>query len=134
MRRRVIALAVGAVVLFSAWLAYSKVAQARRETAYRAAIAPFQRDLSPGMARADVEKYLDSRGVEYHWVYVGGSADSYFVQIGEEPGSLVCKPWKVYLALNFDASDPRAGGGPDSKLDPADKLRDVQVKKMGTCL
>jgi hypothetical protein len=134
MRRRVIALAVGAVVVFSAWLAYSKIAQARRESAYRAAIAPFQRDLSPGMARANVEKYLDSRGVEYHWVYDGGSADSYFVKIGEEAGSLVCRPWKIYIALDFDASDRLSGGGADFKLDPSDKLRDVQIKRLGTCL
>jgi hypothetical protein len=134
MRRRVIALAVGAVVVFSAWLAYSKVAQVRRETAYRAAIAQFRRDLSRGMARANVEKYLDSRRVEYHWVYDGGSAESYFVKIGEDPGSLVCNPWKVYIALNFDASDRLSGGGADFKLDPSDKLRDVQIKKMGTCL
>jgi len=132
MRKGVIVIAAGALVVFSAWLAYSKVSQARRETAYRAAIAPFQRDLSPGTARANVEKYLDSRGVAYHWMYDGGSAASYFVRIGEEPGGLACKSWKAYIVFQFDASDRQRDDV--LKLDPFDKLKDVQIMKTGTCL
>ena len=127
-------LAVAAAVALPAWFVYSKAAQARRETAYRAAIAPFQRDLSSGMARGEVEKYLDSRGANYHWAGFGGGTGSYLIRIGEEPGSLVCEPWKVYIALNFDASDKVSRGQGHVELDPSDKLRDVQIKKLGTCL
>ncbi len=118
--RKGIALAVFVVALVSAWLAYSKVTQARREAAYRAATAPFQRDLRVGMDRADVRKYLDSRKVVYYSVRYGGSdADTYEIKIGEEPDGLVCEAWTVYVALEFNT---------------ADKLREVHVRKIGTCL
>lgn len=57
-------LAVGLLGL--AWFAHSKVAEARREAAYRAAIAPFERDLRLGLDRAEVQTYLASRKVDYH--------------------------------------------------------------------
>ena len=111
-------LAVGLLRLV--WLAHSKVVQGRREAAYHAAIAPFQRDLRAGMDRAEVQAYLASRRVDYHPVrYAGSDADTYEIKIGEEPGSLVCAHWTVYVALEFSA---------------ADKLREVHVRKIGTCL
>jgi hypothetical protein len=118
--RKGIAFALLAVALLSAWFAYSKVMQARREATYRAAIAPFQRDLRLGMDRAEVQAYLASRRVDYHPVRYGGSdTDTYEIKIGEEPGSLVCEYWTVYIALEFSV---------------ADKLRETHVRKIGTCL
>jgi hypothetical protein len=94
--RKVIAVALVGVVLVSAWLVYSKVTQARREAAHRTALAPFQHDLRMGMDRVEVQKYLDSRRVDYHAVKYGGSdADTYEIKIGEEPGNLVCEHWTV---------------------------------------
>ncbi len=102
--KRAIVFAVVAAVLISTWLAYAKVPQARRETAYRAAMAPFQRDLPVGMSKDDVKKYLDSGNVSYNSVRFGGSeADTYEIKIGEEPGSLVCESWNVYVALEFSS-------------------------------
>jgi hypothetical protein len=118
--RKIIAFAVLGIIAISSWLTYSKVTQARRETAYRAAIAPFQRDLHTGTGRADVKKYLDSRKVDYHVVRYGGSeAETYEIKIGEDPGNLVCEAWNVYVALEFSS---------------ADTLRDVHIKRIGTCL
>jgi hypothetical protein len=112
-----------AFVLFAVallWFAYSKVTQARREAAYRAAIAPFERDLAVGMDRAEVEKYLDLRKANYHAVRYGGSdADTYEIKIGEEPDNFPCERWTVYIALEFNATE---------------KLREVHVRKVGTCL
>ena len=49
-----------------------------------------------GMDRVEVQKYLDSRRVDYHAVKYGGSdADTYEIKIGEEPGNLVCEHWTV---------------------------------------
>jgi hypothetical protein len=101
-----------------AWFAYSKVTEARRESAYREALAAYQRDLRLGTYRAEGQKYLDSRQIDYRAVSYGGS-DTYEIKIGEEPGSLVCEAWTVYVALEFD---------------PAEKLREVHVRKSGTCL
>jgi hypothetical protein len=118
--RKGIALALLAVALLSAWFAYSKVTQARREATYHAAISPFESSLPVGIDRAEVKKYLDSHRVDYHAVRYGGSdADTYEIKIGEEPGSLACERWTVYIALEFDA---------------ADKLRKVHIRKVGTCL
>jgi hypothetical protein len=117
--RKAVALAVAGVVLVSAWLIHSKVAQARRETTYRTAIAPFQRDLPMGMAKPEVENYLDSRKASYHSTKFGGSAgETYLIEIGEDPSSLVCE-WNVYIALEFSS---------------ADRLQDVHIRKIGTCL
>jgi hypothetical protein len=115
-----IAFALLAIVLVSGWLGYSKITQARREATYRSAIAPFQRDLRVGMGKTAVQKYLDSRRVSYRAVgFAGNDADTYEIKIGEEPGSFVCDPWNVYIALEFS---------------PTDKLREVHIKKIGTCL
>ena len=108
------------VGLVSAWLVHSKITQARREATYRTAIAPFQRDLRVGMDRAEAQAYLRSRGVDYHAVRYGGSkADTYEIKIGEEPDSFPCEHWTVYVAVEFDA---------------AEKVREVHIRKTGTCL
>jgi hypothetical protein len=132
MRRWVITLSVAAAVAFCAWLAYSKVSQARREATYRAAITAL--NLSPGETRANVEKYLEFRGLKYHTISGEGDAESYLVEIGEEPGGLVCKSWKVYISLDFDGSGKPSGRPSDLHLDPSDTLRDVRIKKMGVCV
>ena len=80
--RRVVALGVALIALVSVGLIYSKLAQARRETAYRAAVEPYQRDLPVGMPRADVEKYLASRHVEYHAASYREGYTTYELKIG----------------------------------------------------
>jgi hypothetical protein len=117
--RKFAAFGVAVAVLVSVWLIYSKVTEARRETGYRAALAPFQRDLRVGMAKADVEKYLKGRGVDYHAARYGEGTETYEIRIGEEPGNLVCEPWQVYIALEFNSSNT---------------LTEVHIRKIGTCL
>jgi hypothetical protein len=132
--RKITVVAVFALTLVSTWLVYSKVTQSRRETAYSAAIAPFQHDLHLGMARADVEQYLHSRGANFSWINFGQDAETYIIKIGEEPGSLVCEPWRVYIALEFSSSVQTTVVPARKELDPSDKLRDIHIKKLGTCL
>src|SRR5579863_9345689 len=120
--RNIIGFAIlGAVVLIAAFLVRSKLNQARREASYRTAVASFQRDLHIGDDRAEVQQYLHSRKLDYHVVRYGGNdADTYEIKIGKEPSnSLVCEHWDVYVALEFTA---------------ADKLREIHVRKIGTCL
>jgi hypothetical protein len=118
MKKNIALVAVFAVALVSTWPIYSKIAQGRRDAAYRTAIAPFQRDLRVGMAEAEVKKYLDSRQVAYYPVR---SRDSdrwaYEIKIGEEPSSVICER-DVYVALDFGSSDT---------------LTDVHIKKIRTC-
>ena len=111
---------LGAVVLISAFLVRSKANQARREASYREAVTSFQRDLHVGTDRAAVQLYLRSRKVDYHAVRYGGNdSDTYEIKIGEGPSySLFCEDWEVYVALEF----------------ATDKLREIHVRRIGTCL
>lgn len=121
MRKLIAFTILGAVVLISAFLVTSKVNQSLRETSYRAAVATLQRDLHVGMDKVEVQKYLHSQKVQYHSVRYGGSdADTYEIKIGEDPSyCLFCEDWDVYIALEFTAID---------------KLREIHVRKIGTCL
>ena len=121
MRKIVVLTVVGAVILLSAFLIFSRIAQSRREAAYQSAMAPFQRDLRAGTDRPDVKKYLDSHGVKYHSVRYGGSdASTLEIEIGEEPPrNLWCEESYVYIALEFTAEE---------------KLQQVHIRKIGTCL
>ncbi len=120
MRKPLVILLVAAALLALAWNAYSNIKQARREASYRSAMAPFVDDLRLGMARADVETYLDSRRIPYHRVLDGVAAvHTDEIEIAEEPDTLVCSKWIIYLALEFDV---------------ANRLRDIHLRKDGRCL
>jgi len=107
-------------LLVVTWTVYSKIAQGRREASYHTAMAPFENDLRVGMDRADVQTYLDSHRVQYHRVRYGGNdADTYEIKIAEEPDSIVCEHWTVYVSLEFST---------------ADTLREIHLRKVGTCL
>jgi hypothetical protein len=112
---------LGAVVLILAFAIRFKINNARRDASYGTALASYQRDLHIGADKADLQQYLHSRKLDYHAVRYGGNdADTYEIQIGVEPSnSLVCEDWDVYVALEFTA---------------ADKLREIHIRKIGTCL
>jgi hypothetical protein len=119
-RKGIIIVVVG-VVLVSAAVIVPKVRQSQREAAYGRALAPFQRDLPIGMPRGEVHTFLDSRHeAREDWPSgeYGGSA--YAIKVGEDSGTLICAPRRVYVALEFDS---------------ANVLRDVQIRRqLGGCL
>jgi hypothetical protein len=119
--RKIIALTVvGAGVLVSVWLISSKVAQSRRNSSYQLTLAGFKRDLPIGTPKEDVRKYLESRNIQYNVAWHGGDrGETFQLEIGEDPGGLVCEPWKVYIALDFSE---------------ADVLRQIDIRRSGTCL
>jgi hypothetical protein len=118
--RKGVVLAVFVVAIVATWLTYSKVTQARREASYRVAIAPFKRDLRLGMDRTEVKNYLNSHNIICYTVHYGGSdGDTCEFKIGEEPDWIFCDPWTVYIALEFS---------------PSDKLLEIHIRKIGTCL
>jgi hypothetical protein len=118
MKKRIALIVVFGVAMVSTWPVYSRIRQDRRDTSYRMALAPYQRDLRVGMAEAEVRQYLDSRHVEYYPVRFGCSdGPTYEIKVGEED-SLICE-WNVYVALEFGS---------------ADALRHVHIKKIATCL
>jgi hypothetical protein len=119
MKTRFALIAVFGATLVSTWFIYSRITQARRDAVYRTAIAPYQKDLHVGMLRADVDKYLDARHVAHYPVRFGGSDGlTYEIKVGEDPSTLICE-WNVYVALEFG---------------PNDALKDVHIRKEGTCI
>ena len=118
--RKAAVLVVFAVALVVAWLGYPKYAQARRESFYRAALAPYRRDLTVGMDREQVTAYLKSHNVMCLTVRYGASdGDTCEIKIAEEPDGILCEPWTVYVAFEFTS---------------ADKLHEIHIRKSGTCL
>ena len=119
MKKRIAMIAIFGAAVISTWLIYSRVTQNRREKAYRSALAPYQRDLPPGIAREDVDKYLDTRYVPHYPASLGNNNGvRHQIKIREDPSSLVCE-WNVYIVLSFS---------------PADVLTDIRIEKEGTCL
>ena len=120
MKGKLVVIACVLALLAAGYLLYEHITHLHREAAYHAAIAPFERDLTHGMSKASVEDYLRARNIEHNTVQVGGSPGPRIeVQIGEEPGSLVCAPWRVYAAFEFNSQDA---------------LTDIHIVKVGTCL
>jgi hypothetical protein len=122
--RRGVALVVFAIALIAGWLGYSKYTQAQRQASYRTALAPYKRDLTVGMDREQVIAYLRAHDLICHTVRYGGSdGDTCEIKIAEEPvgllNGLICEPWTVYAAFEFTS---------------ADKLREIHIRKIGTCL
>jgi hypothetical protein len=129
--KRIVVLILPVLVLFLLWYFFVNIAQARRDARYRELLASYQHELLPGMKRAAVRSYLDSKSVQYQPSYGASSgAWSYEIKIGEEPAySLVCESWTVYVTFDFstsakDASEPLQG----------DTLKAIRIRKLGTCL
>lgn len=124
--RKGFALIVIASVLILAWMAFT----ARREAGFRAAITPLVRDLPQGTSRADVKKYLDSRGMQYQevewvsWRPTGWHAIA--ISLGPASGHLGCT-WTAYVALEFASS----GGSAEAEPMPSDPLTQIRIRKIG---
>ena len=121
--RRCVAFVVFVVALIAAWIGYSKYTQAKREASYRTALAPYKRDLTVGMDREQVTAYFRAHNLICHTVRYGGNhGDTCEIEIAEEPVGLLeglfCESWTVYAAFEFTS---------------ADKLREIHIRKIGTC-
>jgi hypothetical protein len=71
-------------------------AQAKRETAYQAALQTYSQIIKPGMKRKEVDEYLRFKKVEVRQL----SLDD-LTKIGEDPPTLSCGPSGVYVRFQF---------------------------------
>jgi hypothetical protein len=90
--KKAVAILIGAGVVFSTWLLYSRhearladarATQATRDVAYKVALEEFQRDLPLGIPRSKVEGYLESRKFLY-----GKQSWDIDAMIGQDPGDV----------------------------------------------
>ncbi|HEY3971562.1 MAG TPA: hypothetical protein VGM18_01080 [Candidatus Sulfotelmatobacter sp.] len=98
--------------------------EAERDARYQAKLAEFQRDLPRGSRRAEVGKYLGTRGTPY--------SDQMWnprVKIDEYPGDgLACDRWSVYVEFRFNHTNRQVDPS------PYDTLSDVSIQSIGHCL
>jgi hypothetical protein len=106
--------------------------QSLQNARYRRMLADYQSDLHPGMARAAIDNYLQSRQGKQGVVRSreSGTSWSYLVRIGAEPS--LCGVRKVYIALNFDSVGQRELAPPPG--DPSDMLKDIRIATRQDCL
>ena len=89
------------------------------------------------MQRSEVKNYLQSRHIQYSEISTrgSGSAWSYFVNIGEEPGHFIfCNKWVMSVLMDFESSKGAKLPDPDDLEPPLDTLRDIRLQKEGQCL
>lgn len=120
LKKKLIIVVAVVTCLLGSWYIHSKIAESRREAAYEAILATYQRGFPVGTMQDAVKKYLDSQKVEYSQARIGNQGAGFEVVIGRYPvDGLFCKEWTVYIAIMF---------GPD------DKLSNLHLLRTGTCL
>jgi hypothetical protein len=84
-------------------------AQKKREAAYQATLESYSDVLKPGMTRKYVEDYLRSKGssVQQFCCLEDSSVFADLLKIGAEKHPWYCSENNVYIALPFDAVEPR---------------------------
>ena len=107
-----------------------KRAERRREAHYQFILREYSDSLKPGMARLDVEKYLQSRNAAFRQMCCvdanlrTGVWDD-LVKIGKEDAPWFCSENNVYIALQFTGQRPQGYVGWNAQ--DVDKLRAVTV-------
>ena len=114
-----------AYLRYERWQRESQAAWARSDAAEKAALAMYRRDLPIGTPRAEVDRYFVSKNIA-HFTLPGErptDGGSYEVRLPDEPGDgLVCNRWTVSISFEFKVALPD------------DTLREIHIKRIGTCL
>jgi hypothetical protein len=84
--------------------------QKKRQTAYEAVLKEYSAALKSGMPRREVESYLQLRGRSFRQmccVQVQRSAYADVVKIGVEKAPWYCNKNNIYVAFEFETTEPR---------------------------
>jgi hypothetical protein len=95
-------------------------AQAKRETAYQAALRSYSQILKPGMKRKAVEDYLRSNKTEFQRL----TLDDDITKIGEDEPTLSCGPNGVYVRFQFTGVSQRE---PRLDVNDEDALDEINI-------
>ena len=104
-------------------------AQAKRETAYQAALRSYSQILKPGMKRKEVEDYLRSNKIEFLQLSLDDTT-----QIGhDESTTWFCGKSDVFVKFQFTAFAQHSGRPDDPN--ERDTLDEIKIFRMpGSCL
>jgi hypothetical protein len=115
-------------------------AKEKREAAewqahYEKTLAAYSKGLRLGASRAEVEKYLNARKVEFTWIYAveqPSNSYDYIVLLRREPSQYwYCGYLDTNIAFEFDASHPDKA----PSYMPGDRLKKIRLwQKLEDCL
>ena len=86
-----------------------KRAEQKRQIEYQSVLKAYSGALKPGMTRHDAESYLHSKGLSFQKMCCVGirrSAWADLVRIGKEKAPWYCSQYNVYVALEFETTEP----------------------------
>jgi hypothetical protein len=97
------------VSAFGVKSAMDKRAEQKRQIEYQSVLKAYSGALKPGMTRHDAESYLHSKGLSFQKMCCVGirrSAWADLVRIGKEKAPWYCSQYNVYVALEFETTEP----------------------------
>jgi hypothetical protein len=97
-----------------------KRAARKRQTEYEAVLREYSGALKSGMSRREVESYIRLRGRSFRKMCcIRGPRNAYadIVKIGEEKAPWYCNKYNVYVAFEFETTEPH-GTVPDARAIP----------------
>ena len=115
-----------------AWFTVKKQAAQKREVAYQSALSQYQRALTPGMTRKEVEDYLRAKNTQFrksNFAESGPNRHSFddVAKIGEEDPPWYCGENNVYVVFLFADHDSSLATGFVFKDDDLDTLKSVSL-------
>ena len=102
-------------------------AEQKRQIEYQSVLKEYSGALKPGMTRRDVESYLHLKGRPFQQMCCVGvrrNAWADLVRIGKEKAPWYCSQNNVYVALEFETTEPH-GTIQDARA--SDRLEDVAL-------
>jgi hypothetical protein len=130
-QRRWWLLAIAAALLVVCVLGIKSVIEKRaarkRQTEYEAVLREYSGSLKSGMPRREVESYLRLRGRSFRQmccIRVRRNAYADIVKIGEEKAPWYCNKYNVYVAFEFETTEPH-GTVPDAR--DSDRLESTSL-------
>ena len=116
-----------AVSAFGVKSVMDKRAKQKRQIEYQSVLKEYSGVLKPGMTRHEAESYLHSKGLSFQkmcCVGVRRSAWADLVRIGKEKAPWYCSQYNVYVALEFETTEPH---GIIQDARDSDRLEDVTL-------
>jgi len=111
-----------------------KRAEQKRESAYQLLLRSYSEDLKPGMARQDVENYLNGKGARFSQMCcVAQNRDALddITKIGQELAPWYCSVQNIYVAFQFTP----AGRDNALRAEKSDRLISITIiRRLEGCL
>jgi hypothetical protein len=104
-----------------------KQAERKRQTEYEGVVREYSATLKSGMSRSEVESYLRLRGSTFRQmccIRAPRNAYADLVKIGEENAPWYCNKSNVYVAFEFETTEPH---GVSTDARDSDRLETVSL-------